>query len=430
MFMQISNTPPKGTSDWFPEEFKVRKHIFDTWRRVCVSYGFEEYLGPLVESTDIWKAKSGEDVGGAELTQITNKDGEITNLAIRPEMTPSVTRMVSRKWKEIDKPVKWFSIANFYRNEKPQKWRNREFWQLNADIFGESSTNADTEILTLSLELMRAFNAPKGSFSLKLNHRGVINDFFSIVLDIQEDELKRDLMRLLDKYAKLKKEVFEDELEKLWLRWEAKVLHDFMSAKTITDLQEGFVSLAWSESFTQFSVIMKNLEELGYSSEIEFAWDLIRGFDYYDGIIFEVFDKNSDNPRALFGGGRYNGLAKIFGVKEDIPAIGFAPGDETMKLFLEGHGLLEQIQNAYTPKYYLPLLDGASFTEIQKIANILRLEGKEVNVWLSGKKLQKAIKYADKNNYSHIVILGEQELKQSMYLVKNLKTGEEEKVRS
>jgi histidyl-tRNA synthetase len=93
-----------------------------------------------------------------------------------------------------------------------------------------------------------------------------------------------------------------------------------------------------------------------------------------------VFDKNSDNPRALFGGGRYNGLAKIFGVKEDIPAIGFAPGDETMKLFLEGHGLLEQIQNAYTPKYYLPLLDGASFTEIQKIANILRLEGKEVNV--------------------------------------------------
>jgi len=159
--MQISNMPPKGTADWFPEEFKIRKYIFDTWRSVCLSYGFQEYLGPLVESTDIWKAKSGEDVGGSELTQITNRNGELDGLAIRPEMTPSVTRMVSRKWKEIDKPIKWFSIANFYRNEKPQKGRNREFWQLNADIFGEAGSNADTEILTLSLELMRAFSAPK-----------------------------------------------------------------------------------------------------------------------------------------------------------------------------------------------------------------------------------------------------------------------------
>ena len=427
--MQISNTPPKWTSDWFPDEYKVRKYIFDTWRRVCLSYWFEEYLGPLVESTDIWKAKSGEDIGGSELTQITNRNGELDGLAIRPEMTPTVTRMVSRKWKEIDKPIKWFSIANFYRNEKPQKWRNREFWQLNADIFGESWVNADSEILTLSLELMRAFNGPKDSYSLKLNHRGLINDFFSLVLDIQEDIVKRDLMRLLDKYAKLKKEEFEEELEKLGLNWEAKLLHDFMSAKTITDLQEGFVSLAWTESFMDFTSIMKHLEELWYSSEIEFAGDLIRGFDYYDGIIFEVFDKNPKNPRALFGGGRYNGLAKIFGVKEDIPAIWFAPGDETMKLFLEGHNLLEGIQKKYTPKYYLPLLEGIVFPEIQRLASILRLEWKDVNLWLSEKKLQKSVKYADKNNYSHIVIFGEQEKNAWEFIMKELKTGEEIKIK-
>jgi len=426
--MQISNTPPKGTSDWFPEEYKVRKYIFDTWRRVCLSYGFEEYLGPLVESTDIWKAKSGEDVGWSELTQITNRDWVVDNLALRPEMTPTVTRMVSRKWKEIDKPVKWFSIANFYRNEKPQKGRNREFWQLNADIFGEAWVNADSEILTLSLELMRAFNAPKDSYKLKLNHRGVINDFFDIVLDIQDDTVKRDLMRLLDKYAKLKKDVFEQELTKLGLEKEEKIIHDFMWARTVRDLQESFVLLSGSESFSEFTGIMQSLEELWYSSEIEFAGDLIRGFDYYDGIIFEVFDTNPNNPRALYGWGRYNGLAKIFGVKEDIPAIGFAPGDETMKLFLEWHGLLEEIRNNYTPKYYLPLLDGVDFAETQKIASILRLEWKDVNVWLSGKKLPKAIKYADKNNYSHVVILGQQEQEAWEYVVKNLKNGEEEKV--
>jgi histidyl-tRNA synthetase len=139
-----------------------------------------------------------------------------------------------------------------------------------------------------------------------------------------------------------------------------------------------------------------------------------------------MFDNNQDNPRALFGWGRYNGLASIFWVKEDIPAIGFAPGDETMKLFLEGHWLLEEIQNTYTPKYYLPLLDWVDFTELQGLANILRLEWKNVNLWLSSKKLPKAIKYADKNNYSHIVILGEEELKNKNYIIKNLKTGEEE----
>jgi len=425
--MIIANIPPKGTADWFPEEYKIRKHIFDTWRRVCLSYGFEEYLWPLVESTDIWKAKSWEDVGGSELTQITNRDWVVDNLALRPEMTPSVTRMVSRKWKEIDKPVKWFSIANFYRNEKPQKWRNREFWQLNADIFGEAGVNADSEILTLSLELMRAFNAPVWSYKLKLNHRGVINDFFDLVLDIKDDTTKRDLMRLLDKYAKLKKEVFSQELSKLWLSGEEKIIDDFMSAKTVQDLQEWFVLLAGSESFQEFTSIMQNLVDLWYSDEIEFSGDLIRGFDYYDGVIFEVFDTNPDNPRALYGWGRYNGLAGIFWVKEDIPAIGFAPGDETMKLFLEGHGLLEEIQNSVTEKYYLPLLDETLFTEIQKLANILRLEGKDVNVWLSIKKLPKAIKYADKNNYSHVVILGLDERQTWEYLAKNLKSGEEEK---
>lgn len=229
---QISNTPPKGTSDWFPEEFKVRKHIFDTWRRVCKSYGFEEYLGPLVESIDIWKAKSGEDVGGSELTQITNREGKLDGLAIRPEMTPTVTRMVSRIWKETDKPVKWFSIANFYRNEKPQKGRNREFWQLNADIFGEESLRADTELLTLSLEIMRAFNAPKGSYKLRLNHRELINGFFEVILGITDSAVRTDLMRLLDKYEKMKTEVFDEQLTKLGVK-DAHPVHQFMTAKNL-----------------------------------------------------------------------------------------------------------------------------------------------------------------------------------------------------
>ena len=424
---QLPNTPPKGTADWFPEEYKVRKYIFDTWRKVCVSYGFEEYLGPLVESVDIWKAKSGEDVWGSELTQITNRNGELDGLAIRPEMTPTVTRMVSRIWKETDKPVKWFSIANFYRNEKPQKGRNREFWQLNADVFGESSLTADIEILTLALELMRAFNAPKGSYILKLNHRELINGFFDIVLEIKDSQQKTQLMRLLDKYEKLPKNIFDEEIQKIGLT-DSEVVHKFMAAKTLGDLRESFVSLAGDSSFQDFEYIIETLEKLWYRDEIVFSGNLIRGFDYYDGVIFEMFDTNKDNPRALFGGGRYNGLADIFWVKEGIPAVGFAPGDETMKLFLEGHGLLGKIQNTHSEKYYLPLLDDTFFLEIQQIASVLRLEWKKVQLGLSPKKLPKAFKYADKNHYSHIVIFGEDEKTKWEFVVKDLRDGEEKSI--
>lgn len=426
--MQLPNTPPKGTSDWFPEEFKVRKHIFDTWRRVCLSYGFEEYLGPLVENIDIWKAKSGEDVGWSELTQITDREGKLSNLAIRPEMTPSVTRMVARKWKEIDKPVKWFSIANFYRNEKPQKGRNREFWQLNADVFGEDSLNADIEVLSLTLDLMKAFNPPRGSYKLHINHRALINVFFDEVLSLSNDEQKKGLMRLLDKYDKLKKEDFERVLWELAITNIEKI-HAFMAAQNISDLEKSFPEFSNNTVFQDFTIIFKTLVQNFGEEVVEFSASLIRWFDYYDGIIFEMFDTNPDNSRSLFGGWRYNGLASIFGVKEPISALGFAPGDETMKLFLEGHGMLDDIISKKEELYYIPLLNDDYFSDIQFISQNLRAEGKNVLTALSKKKLNKAIQYANKKEFSHIVILWEDEKLAGEYIVKKLKTGEEERIK-
>ncbi len=243
---------------------------------------------------------------------------------------------------------------------------------------------------------MRAFNAPKGSYTLKLNHRELINSFFDIVLEIRDDNEKRDVMRLLDKYEKLSKENFAKELQKLGKEDELEVIIKFMSIQTLSELKVEFVSLAGSKGFKNFEAIVSMLESLGYADEIEFSGNLIRGFDYYDGIIFEMFDNNPDNSRALFGGGRYNGLANIFGVKQDIPAIGFAPGDETMKLFLEGHGMLEDIVNMQEEIYYIPLLDEAYFTDIQNIAQSLRSQGKNVLTALSTKKLGKALNYANK----------------------------------
>lgn len=420
--MQLSTKPPKGTSDWFPQEYKIRKYIFDTWRHVCTSYGFEEYLWPLVESTEIWKAKSGEDVGGSELTQITNREGKLGGLAIRPEMTPTVTRMVASKWKEIEKPVRWFSIANFYRNEKPQKWRNREFWQLNADIFGDASENCEVEILCLALDIMRAFAPPVGSYVLKLNHRALIDDFFSEVLDIKKESIKKDLMRLLDKYEKLPKDVFEKELKNIGIQ-APEPIHSFMSATSVWQLEQEFLSLAGRPCIKSFGSIVQKLEELWYGTEICFSGSLIRGFDYYDGVIFEMFDTNTNNPRALFGGGRYNGLADIFGVKEPIHAVGFAPGDETMKLFLEWHNLLESIQNTKEKTIFVPLLEESFFVDIQQIATSLRLQWHTVVVWLHARKIAKALQVAKKKSYHSIVLYGSKEKEKNIYILENIQTG-------
>ena len=171
--MELSNNPPRGTYDWFPEEFEIRKYIFDTWRKVCASFGYEEYLAPLVDYADIYRAKSGEDVGGKELTLFKDRAGR--ELAIRPEMTPSITRMISKKYNSMQKPIRYFSIANFFRNEKPQKGRNREFWQLNYDIFGDNNIGADIEVLQIAMEVMLAFNPPEGSFKIYINNRKLID---------------------------------------------------------------------------------------------------------------------------------------------------------------------------------------------------------------------------------------------------------------
>ena len=166
--MSLSLNPPKWTADRKPEEFRVRKYIFDTWRTVCESFGYDEYLGPLVE--DAW---------GTELTKITNRNGEISDLALRPEMTPTVTRLMAKYQREYTKPIRWFSIANFYRNERPQRGRNREFWQCNVDLLGSESLAADIEVLQMACETMIAFGATSEQYQLHLNDRRVVDAFLS-----------------------------------------------------------------------------------------------------------------------------------------------------------------------------------------------------------------------------------------------------------
>jgi histidyl-tRNA synthetase len=425
--IKISNQPIKGTSDWYPEEFAIRKYIFDTWRKVCNQYGYEEYLTPIVENEDIYKAKSGEDVGGNELMTMTDQGGR--KLVIRPEMTPSVTRMITRKFTELNKPVRYFSIANFFRKEKPQRGRNREFWQLNYDIFGCDSLSADIEIIQIALEIMLSFGPPPDSFTFYINSRKLIDFILSDLLKITEEKWQQ-IVRLLDKWEKTKKEDIVKIFTEIGLsNNQIESLCLFMESNGEKELINNFPPLEESEGLKEIQQVITFFSELGYGKHIVFRPNIIRGFDYYNGLIFEVFDNSLENPRSLFGGGRYNGLSEIFG-SDQIPATGCAPGDETTMLFLKSWGLIEKIRDKTKDKiYYLPLLSDRLKIDINKIAMELRSEGKKVVSGLDVQTVNRALEFANKKKYPFVLIYGEEEAKTGKCLIKDMGDGRQSELK-
>lgn len=435
---KISNLPPKGTSDWFPDEYKKRKYIFDTWRKVCLKYGYQEYLTPIIESAEVYRAKSGEDVGGKELMVMVDRAGR--ELAIRPEMTPSVTRMVSRIYESSTKPLRLFSVANFLRNEKPQKGRNREFWQLNCDIFGSNSLMADVEILQLSIEIMKEFGATKDQFVLYYNDRRVIE---SIITDfIKADKTKiPEAIRILDKFGKIN----NDELV-IRLKEEAgakidnaTILIDFLNLEedAFEYVYKNF--LLENQGVKDLMSIANKLTAMGYVDYIKYNPSMVRGFDYYDGMVFEVYNrkdllkrkgqlKTDESFRSLFGGGRYNGLANIFG-SQTFPAVGFAPGDETTKLFLEEYNLFKADINQQKT-YYIPLLSEDLQGLVNDIAEVFRKsENTSVITGLDVQKMGKALDYSNKLNVNYTVIVGPDEAQKGIYLLKDMASGNQVEIK-
>lgn len=435
---KLTNLPPKGTYDWFPEEFKIRKCIFDTWRKVCLKYGYQEYLTPGIESAEVYRAKSGEDIGGKELMAFTDRAGR--ELALRPEMTPSVTRMVTRVYEQSPKPLRLFSIANFFRNERPQKGRNREFWQLNADLFGSDSINADIETLIMAIEMMKEFGATSDQFIMYLNDREVIKAVLNFY-GVKEDKIQT-ATRIIDKIDKISKDEFFERMKtEVEFSGDLDQYYRFLrrDEATIRDFNEGY--LKENEAFKKFKNIADRLIALGYEDYIRYMPSMVRGFDYYDGIIFEVYDKRDYFKkgdvegkskelvfRSLFGGGRYNGLAGIFGSRS-FPAVGFAPGDESLRIFLEENKLLnlDDISQEYQ-LYYLPVIEESLMDDYYMLAAKLRNLGYLVQMGLEKQSIGKALDFGNKIKASYVVIFGQNEKETNMYAIKDMKTGDQQDV--
>lgn len=394
----IETEPYKGVRDFLPEDMAIQKYIFDVMRKVVESYGYIEYGASILEPSNLYRAKSSQEIVNEQTYTFTDRgEREVT---LRPEMTPTVARMIAAHRHDLSAPIRWFSIPNLFRYERPQRGRLREHWQLNADIFGVVGIEADVEIISVAHDIMNAFGIKDDQFEIRLNSRALLHKEVSGKLRNEADF--ETALSLLDKKDKITPDLFETEWKKL-------------SDQSFT------LSLSAGE---EIDATIDKLKHKGISNVV-FDSSLIRGFSYYTGIVFEVFDKHESNKRALFGGGRYDNLMDVFG-KEKVPAVGFGMGDVTIRDVLETYGLLP----TYTPSAHLYLCHAGRATpnDLSLVAKRLRTQGVNVAVDLTERKLGDQIKTADKQKIPFIAVIGDEELTSKTYKIKQLSSGEEKTV--
>ena len=417
----LSPQPYKGTRDYYPEDKRVQNYIFNTWRRVVQLHGYEEYSTPLLEPLEVYTAKSGQELATEQTYAF--KDRGDRSVAIRPEMTPSVSRLVAARRQELGYPARLWNIANYMRYERPQRGREREFWQLNTDIFGVEGMLAEAEIISMAAEIMKAFGATDEMFVIRVNNRNLINVMMSQYLNL--DGVQSQLMiKLFDRKEKITPEEFTKQAADIFSTELAsdglQKIDRLVSAKSIAELPPEI------QSTTEALEVQKlfSLLALAKVKNVIFDMTLMRGLDYYTGTVFEVFDMHPDNNRSLFGGGRYDGLVGLFGA-EPIPTVGMAPGLTTTELFLQSHNLLPDFTS--TTEVGIVVIDN-TFNGAIALAQRLRTEGVKVEVDITGRKIDKQIKAVIKKKVPFIVFVGENELAQEMYPFKDTQTTEEEKL--
>lgn len=415
----LSTQPYKGTRDFFPEDMRFREAMFSVMHRVVRQYGYDQIDAPIVEPIDVYLAKTSEEIIGQQIYSFTDRGDR--KVAIRPEMTPTVARMVAARFHETPKPIRWYSIPNVWRYEQPGKGRLREHWQLNCDLFGAASEKlGDLEILSLAVDLLRGYGADASQFRLYLSHRSILNGVLGAELKLQQDKWPA-IARIMDKKAKVKPEAYVAMLEAEGVTALQRAELDFFLIEKADYLKKKY----HLEGAAYVLEIIEELKTLGLDAFVEYDPSVVRGFDYYTGLVFEVFDTHPENRRSLFGGGRYNNLVGAFG-KETLNAVGFGMGDVTLEDFLRTHQLLTDQPRKVD--LYIALLDDKLGGHALALARKLRARGLSVEVSLGAGKLGKQFQEAEKKQIARVIILGEDEAASGVYAVKMLATGEQAKL--
>lgn len=405
----LSTEPYKGVRDFYPQDWARLSEVFDTVREILASWGYEEYQASPLERAELYESKTSEEIVNEQTyTFVDRGDRKVT---LRPEMTPTLARMVAAKRRELAFPLRWFSIGNRFRYERPQKGRLREFYQTDVDFIGLPAGEADIEILSIAHAVLSGFGASDNDFRIHVNSRTLLNAATS-ALGYTEDETTAYL-GLLDRQKKMSAEEFAEK--------RTAFERNGVDALGLIESRE---NAAVDAEYQKLLSILESLHERGVSNVV-FDSSTVRGFLYYTGIVFEVFDTDESNPRALMGGGRYDGLVSLFG-GEPIPAVGFAFGDVTLMDFLETHNLLPAASRV--PEVYLGTPSREDIPAATTFAAQLRAQGLRVFQNLSDKGLGDQIKDALKRSIPFFIAYGPEEAKGKHVKIKNLARSIEKKV--
>ncbi|HYH36039.1 MAG TPA: ATP phosphoribosyltransferase regulatory subunit, partial [Candidatus Saccharimonadales bacterium] len=307
--MPLSTKPYKGARDFYPPDKRLQKYMFAKWREIAERYGYEEYDAPILESLNIYLAKTGEEIVNEQTYTFEDRGGR--NVVIRPEMTPTVSRMVAARRQELGYPLRWYSIPNLWRYERPQRGRLREHWQLNVDMFGVEDTDAEYEIITLVDTIFKAFGAKPDMYEIRLSSRKLMDAALKDYLKLTDKECQ-PIVKLIDRMAKMSRNDFLSKVDKV-LGAQAKAegaAEKLLSLLGTEELNKLPPELRGHESAVELEQTLKRLLKAGVRNA-RFDITIMRGFDYYTDIVFEVFDTHPDNNRSMLGGGRYDGLVGL-----------------------------------------------------------------------------------------------------------------------
>lgn len=408
-----------GFRDFYPDDFAVRAHVVNTWREVARRYGFQEYDGPPLEPLELYVEKSGPEIV-QQLYNFTDKGGR--EVALRPEMTPTLSRMVGARLGGMRKPVKWFSVPQLFRYERQQRGRLREHFQLNLDVIGEDDILADAELLAAAIDMLRAFGLTADDFVARVSDRrllrallvdaGVPDDRLVLVYNIV-DKLERETREALSGRLMGEAGLGEEVVDRVFSIFRHT---DFAAVREAYGGREAVAS-----EIERSAQLFAHLEAMGLGDFVRFDLTIVRGLAYYTGTVFELFDVRGE-LRAICGGGRYDDLLKRVG-GVDAPALGFGMGDVVLTELLRDRGLLPD--TSHTLDYYLIAVGPEQRGALLSLAHRLRDAGYSVEYAFRAQGVGKQFKNASALGARRTVVLGPDEVAEGVAAVKDMASGEE-----
>jgi histidyl-tRNA synthetase len=401
----------KGTREFYPEDMALRNFINDKVRQASQSFGYQEWDGPFIETIDLYAAKSGEELVKKQSFVFADRGGD--QVTLRPELTPSLARMIAKKQGELTFPVRWWSFGPFWRYEQPQRGRSREFFQWNIDLLGANSPESDAELIAVAVTFFKLVGLKPDQVKIRVNDRQLMESQFGI-LGIPLEK-RAELRGLIDRRSKMKPDAWDSSLTELCLNKDQVTGLD-----RILENKELFKT---SESLVR---VFAALDALGMGDYVIYDPNIMRGLLYYTGTVFEAFDLTGSVPRAIFGGGRYDNLLADVG-GEPLPAVGFAMGDVVIGLLLKEAGLIPSYFPSPAP-ILVTVFEESLLLRSYSLASLLRESGLNAAVYPEPAKLPKQFKYADKMGIKVALVVGPDEEAKGFVTVKNLVDGSQQTV--